>query len=291
MYTLDQIRCFVAVAEHLHFGRAAEELNMTQPPLSRQIQKLERAVGTLLLDRGNRHVLLTPAGEAFLVESRKLLALAHRAPLGARQVAAGRVGRLVIGFTGASGLSILGNVLALVGDAEPDVTVDLTEMVTGDQIQALAEERIDLGLGRVRSVPEGLTSRLLLSEKLVLALPQSHPLAALTRPLVRDDVAGLPLIMHSATRAQYFYDIVVRHFDIDHGQVKHTLSQVMTMVSLVAGGQGAALVPESVGYIKVPGVAFRALDDFKEEVVQLHALWNPETRNPAVTRALAAIGV
>src|SRR6185312_15315780 len=124
MFTLDQARSFIAVAEELHFGRAADRLSMTQPPLSRQIQKLERAIGVELLERTNRKVVLTAAGEAFLREARKLVVSADRAPLTARNIAAGRSGVLRIGFTAASGFSLLGPLLAQIAEVIPDVDVD-----------------------------------------------------------------------------------------------------------------------------------------------------------------------
>ncbi|HSN36803.1 MAG TPA: LysR family transcriptional regulator, partial [Arthrobacter sp.] len=131
MFTFDQLAGFIAVAEELHFGRAAERLNMTQPPLSRQIQKLERSVGAELLERDNRKVQLTHAGAAFLDEARRLVALAERAPLTARRIASGRSGLLRIGFTAASGLSILGPLLEEIATRLPDVDIDLQELVSG----------------------------------------------------------------------------------------------------------------------------------------------------------------
>ena len=148
MFTLDQARSFIAVAEELHFGRAAVRLNMTQPPLSRQIQKLEKTVGVELLERDNRRVALTAAGRAFLVEARKLVVAADRAPLLARRIAAGRSGVLRIGFTAASGFSLLGPLLSEIERVLPDVDVDLQELVTGEQLQALENGDLDLGLAR-----------------------------------------------------------------------------------------------------------------------------------------------
>ena len=117
MFTFDQIRCFVTVAEELHFGRAAERLQMTQPPLSRQIQKLERAVGVQLLERDNRKVELTPAGEAFLVEARRLLVLASSSLEQAQRIQAGAAGTARIAFTAASTFGVLTTV------AEPGLGV------------------------------------------------------------------------------------------------------------------------------------------------------------------------
>src|SRR5688500_11589703 len=105
MFSFDQLAAFIAVADERHIGRAAERLNMTQPPLRRQIQKLEKSIDTELLERDNRKVQLTPAGIAFLDEAKRLMALANRAPITARRIATGRAGVLRLGFTAASGFS------------------------------------------------------------------------------------------------------------------------------------------------------------------------------------------
>ncbi|WP_309133045.1 LysR family transcriptional regulator [Brevibacterium sp.] len=289
MYTLDQVKCFVAVASHLHFGRAAEELSMTQPPLSRQIQKLERFVGVTLLERDNRRVSLTPAGEAFLVNARMLLAVSDRAPRDAQRIAAGQWGRLSVGFTAASGFGILGSLVSVIEDRLPGIDLDLHEMVTGSQLENLAEGHIDLGIGRLEVPPQEIESELLLAERLMLAAPERHPLALLDRPLHRSDVTGQPLILHSATKATYFYNLIVRHFPIDHHMIKHSLSQVLTMVNLVADGHGIAFVPESTSLLKIPGVRYLAFADLTDDVVELKALWNSQSRNPALQRVLSVI--
>jgi DNA-binding transcriptional LysR family regulator len=187
MYTLDQVRCFVAVAEHLHFGKAAEALSMTQPPLSRQIQKLERFVGVDLLERDNKRVTLTAAGEAFLDNAQVLLAMADRAPQDARRIASGQWGRLSIGFTAASGFGILGSLVTAIEENFPGIDLDLYEMVTGEQLENLAEGRIDLGLGRSDTTPSFINSELLLAERLLLAIPDGHRLMDLERPLRKDE--------------------------------------------------------------------------------------------------------
>ena len=138
---------FIAVAEELHFGRAAERLNMTQPPLSRQIQKLERSVGAELLERDNRKVQLTAAGHAFLEDARRLLALAERAPVTARRIASGRSGHCASASPRPAGFSILGPLLEEISAMLPDVDIDLQEMVTGEQIQALQNGRTGSGAG------------------------------------------------------------------------------------------------------------------------------------------------
>lgn len=289
MYTLDQVRCFVAVAEHLHFGKAAEALSMTQPPLSRQIQKLEKFVGVDLLERDNRSVTLTAAGEAFLDNARVLLAMSDRAPQDARRIASGQWGRLSIGFTAASGFGILGSLVTAIESTNPGIDLDLHEMVTGKQIENLAEGHIDLGLGRLDTTPAFIDSELMLAERLLLAVPDGHRLLDLGRPLRKDDVTGEPLIMHSPTRATSFYDLIIRHFPIDHHMVRHSLSQVLTMINLVADNHGLAFVPESASLVSVPGVNFMAFEDLTEEIVELKALWNVQSKNPALRQVVSLL--
>ncbi|NJC21001.1 DNA-binding transcriptional LysR family regulator [Arthrobacter pigmenti] len=289
MFTLDQARSFVAVAEELHFGRAAERLNMTQPPLSRQIQKLERSIGVELLERDNRKVSLTAAGRAFLAEARKLVVAAERAPTTARRIAAGKSGQLRIGFTAASGFSLLGPLLTEIATELPDVDVELQELVTGEQVAAINDGDLDLGLARPAFDADTFESHLLFTEDLQLAVPTGHELDRLNRSLTVSDLKGVPLIMHSPTHARYFYDLVVRHVPVEHSNVVHTVSQILTMVALVAAGRGVAFVPESSSLLGVEGVSYLRLADIEPDAVELYAIWNREIRNPALGRLLEVI--
>jgi DNA-binding transcriptional LysR family regulator len=282
MFTFDQLAAFIAVAEEFHFGRAAERLNMTQPPLSRQIQKLERIVGTELLERDNRKVQLTPAGLAFLDEARRLLTLAGRAPATARRIASGRTGILRIGFTAASGYSVLGPLLEQISGIVPDVDIELQELVTGEQLDGLLTGELDLGLARPPFDARTFDSRLMSRESMVLTVPSGHPLAALDRDIGPEDFSHEALIMHSPTQARYFYDLVVRLLPIDHGNVVHTVSQIVTMVSLVAAKRGVAFVPESATALGINGVTFLPLAAGSTGQVELHALWNRRITNPAL---------
>ncbi|MFL4477912.1 LysR family transcriptional regulator [Paeniglutamicibacter sp. ORCA_105] len=289
MFTLDQARSFVAVAEELHFGRAAERLNMTQPPLSRQIQKLERSVGVELLERDNRKVNLTAAGEAFLVDARRLVISAERAPLNARRIASGQSGELRIGFTAASGFSLLGPLLSEISTQLPQVHLELSEMVTGEQVAALQDGDIDLGLARPPFDEKAFESQLLFSESLCIAVPTGHRLDTLPREIVIEDLASEALIMHSPTKARYFYDLVVRQIDFEHQNVVHSVSQVLTMIALVAAGRGIAFVPESAMLLGVEGVSYHRLEDISEDAVELHAIWSRNSRNPALAKLVQIV--
>ncbi|WP_028474874.1 LysR family transcriptional regulator [Nocardioides alkalitolerans] len=289
MFSFEQLRGFVAVAEELHFGRAAERLSMTQPPLSRQIQKLEREVGVRLFDRDNRGVALTPAGTAFLREATRLLALAEAAPDLARRIASGTVGTIRIGFTAASTFGVLTDVLDLVTAALPQVEIDLYEMVTREQVEALLAHEIDLALARPPFDPALFGSRLIRREELVVAVPAGHALTTLDRPVEVGDLAGEPLVMHSATKARYFYDLVVGLLPVEHHNVVHTVSQIATMTWLVASGRGLAFVPRSASLLGIAGVVHLPLVTREPKPVELHLLWPRDSANPALPLALETL--
>jgi DNA-binding transcriptional LysR family regulator len=288
-FTLEQLRGFVTVADELHFGRAAERLQMTQPPLSRQIQKLERVVGAQLLERDNRRVTLTAAGAAFLVEARRLLSLADSAPELARRVSSGAAGVVRVGFTAASAYEVLGTLLNELARALPDVDVDLAEMVTREQVAGLLNEEVDLGLARPPFDEEAFGSRLLHREALLVAAPVDHWLLELGRPVTAPDLAGEPVIMHSPTKAKYFYDLVAGVVPVAAENTVHTVSQVLTMLWLVAAGRGVAFVPASAARLPIEGVGFVRLETPAPEPVELHLLWARNSKNPALWRALAVL--
>ncbi|MDX3636973.1 LysR family transcriptional regulator [Streptomyces europaeiscabiei] len=288
-YTLEQLRGLVAVAEELHFGRAAARLRMTQPPLSRQIQKLEAAIGVQLLERDNRHVELTPAGEAFLVEARRILAIAEAAPNLAQRIHSGSRGVVRLGFTAASTFGTLGHLLNRLEQQLPDVRIELYEMVTREQIAALASEDLHLGLARPPFDSELFDSRLLHREALLLAVPAEHRLVDLDRPVGADDLTGEPLIFHSQQKARYFYDLMVSMVPLAQERVVHSVSQVLTMLWLVSANRGVAFVPASAMLLRIPNVAFVPLATHIPEPVELHLLWPRHSRNPALARALIAL--
>ncbi|OUM44948.1 LysR family transcriptional regulator [Arthrobacter sedimenti] len=289
MYSLDQLRGFVAVAEELHFGKAAERLRMTQPPLSRQIQKLEKAIQVQLFERDSRGVSLTAAGTAFLVEAQRLLALAESAPDLARRISKGSAGSIRIGFTAASTFGILGALLNEISRELPEVDVELREMVTGEQVRALLDGDIDLGLARPPFDEDVFSSRLLYREPLVAAVPESHHLAYVGRPLTIEDLKSEALIMHSPTQAKYFYDLIVRLAPAGQLHYVHTVAQILTMVSLVAANRGIALVPHSTTVLGIDGVRYCDIEGFGSDPVELFAIWLRDSKNPALHRVLEAV--
>ena len=287
MFDLNQLRCFVAVAEELHFGRAAARLNMTQPPLSRQVQILERILDVALFERTSRSVRLTPAGKSFLVEARRLLKQAEGAALLARRVAAGRAGAIGIGFTATSAHSCLPDLVAACRRQLPDVTLVLREMVSGDQFEALGNGQIDAGLLRPPVVQAGTASFRVAEERLMAALPADHPLARAPSLSLRD-FAGEPFIMYAPYEARYFHDLVIELFarsGLLPDYVQH-LSQIHSILALVRAGLGVSIVPEAALHLYSRGVVLRPLDLAAPRSAELYIAWRQDNDNPLLPAIL-----
>ena len=291
--TLQQLRGFAAVAEELHFGRAAARLNLTQPPLTRQIQGLERSLGVNLFDRTGRGVRLTAAGEVFLEHCRRVLALLEVAPDATRRAADGQTGTLRIAFTAIGAYAVLADFLAMVRKRTPGVSVELTELVSPDQLQALADLSIDIGLVRP-PIPDGFESVLVHSEDLVLAVPADHPLAivvgsgSLAGPVSLADVTD-DYIGYSPEGSRYLHDICAAMIGMNRYAVSQLASQVPTMLALVRAGLGCALIPRSIMAMGVQGVCYRELDAADAHSVTLHACWSPDSPNPALQRLVESL--
>ena len=174
---LRQLRCFVAVAEELHFGRAAKRLNLSQPPLTRTIQQLEAELGVVLLERTKRRVELAPAGKAFLAKSKRILSLSEEAVAETRRISEGLDGTLSVSFVGSAMYVLLPAVLREMHDRYPGVEINLHEMATDQQVSALLDYRTQAAFIRPGIVHPMLRSQLVLREDLAIALPRSHPLA------------------------------------------------------------------------------------------------------------------
>ncbi|MEU8302296.1 LysR substrate-binding domain-containing protein [Actinomadura sp. NPDC048955] len=288
MFTLTQLANFVAVAEELHFGRAARRLRMTQPPLSRQIQLLENELKVRLFDRTNRSVRLTPAGRAFLVEARRLLQQADHAAMSVRQVSAGEAGTIILGFTAASAHATLGRVLEAARAALPDVEIVLREMVTRDQVRALAEGGLDLGLVRPPVSDPDLEDRPADRESLLAAVPHGHPLAEGDGPVSLADLDGRRFLMYSPVEARYFHELLVSLFRQARVSPVYAqyLSQVHSILALVSCGWGLALVPAAAARLRYAGVVFRPVDLPDPAPVELSLAWRRGNDNPALALLL-----
>lgn len=280
MFEISQLRCFVAVAEELHFTRAAERLNMTQPPLSRQIRLLEHSVGVILIERSSRAVTLTAAGKAFLPEATRILRLAQEAAVKARRTARGEQGMLSIGFSAASGYSLLPEVVRRIRQACPDVALNLKELVSTAQVEALNAGEIDLALMRPHTINSELESVLMVTESLMLAVQASQAGAWPDEPTL-GCLHGRPFIMYSPYEARPFYQMLSERFareGVVPDVVEH-IGQVHTMLALVGAGLGAALIAEGACRLKFEGIVTRRV---ATEPVQLVCAYRRGNENPVL---------
>ncbi|WP_418060214.1 LysR substrate-binding domain-containing protein [Pimelobacter simplex] len=290
MDLLRHLRYFVTVAEERHFGRAAERLHMAQPPLSQQIRRLEAELGVDLFVRTTRRVDLTEAGTAYLERARAILGSVDDAAEEARRVAAGVVGRLAIGCVGSATYSLLPDLSRRLAEELPGVDFAFRgEMLVADQVEALRAGAIDIALLRPTDDDAGLTVTRLREERLVVAVPAGHRLAAKRQVRVAD-LAGVDLIVHAAARRSVMYD-VVRDLFAEAGvapQIRHEVGETSTLVTLVAGGLGAAVVPEPVGALALAGVVYRPLVR-PVRSVELTAAHRAERTEPHLHRTLTVL--
>ena len=290
---LRPLRYFVAVAEEMHFGRAAARLHMTQPPLSQTIQALESQLGTPLFSRTRRSVALTAAGRALLPEAQRLLMQAESLPALVQRAAAGESGQLRLAFVSSADYSVLPVALREFRSAYPAVQIDLREATSDVQLEELAAGNIDLGI-LIPPVPDKLKTILdyfpVLTEPLVLALPADSKLATATRKVSLKSCAGLPLIIFPRRLAPALHDQILGCFR-DAGltpSIEQKAIQMQTIVGLVAAGMGIALVPQSVSNLKRPGVEYRALKE-ASPLVEIGLAWRRDNTSPVLQAFLDLI--
>ncbi len=253
-------RQFITVAEELHFGRAAQRLHMTQPPLTQAIANLERQLAVRLFDRTKRSVQLTATGHALLPQARELLVRAQALPMHARAAERGDVGRLRLAFVSTVGFGLLPQWLREFGALHPQVEFELVE-ATGDvQLRALERGEIDAGfmLHSPGMGPVRLEALRVSREPLVLALPEQHPLAG-ARALSLEPILKEPLVMFPRRILPSLHDAI---FGMYHAAgrmptVAQEAIQMQTIVNLVSAGLGLAWVPDSVRQFQRPGVVYR----------------------------------
>ncbi|MEO8203020.1 MAG: LysR family transcriptional regulator [Betaproteobacteria bacterium] len=285
---LRQLRQFVAVAEHLHFGRAAQALHISQPPLSRSIQDLEAKLGARLFERSRRKVELTPAGRWYLEEARQVLARLERASRAVAELAAGGAGSLRIGFVTIADYSVLPALLSRFKAAQPGVTLSLRELVTEAQLEALAAGDLDLGFVLPPLPGREVDSIAVNREPLVIALPARHPLAATQGPLGVRTLADEPFVMVPASLARGLSDVVLG-LCTRAGfapRIAQEAVQMQTVVSLVSSGLGVAIVPASLLNLRRSGVIYRAVRDAHPKI-ELRLAWRRDARSAALTRFVA----
>ena len=257
----NQLRCFITLAEELHFGRAAARLYMTQPPLSRQIRLRVESLGVRRLDRTSRMVRLTEAGAAFLLAARQMLTMAELSVDTARRIHKGSAGRVALGFTAVSGYWLIPELLGRVQRALPDIDIALKEMVTSDQIAALNAGTIALAMMRPAiAEQEGLIHRRYHREPMVLALPVGHPLAERAQ-IGPEDLRHQPMIAYAPDEGRYFYEMTLELLaeTLPPPRIVQYIGQTHSIMALVNAGMGIALVPASVRYLGFSNVVCKTI--------------------------------
>ena len=251
------LRYFLALAEELHFGRAAQRLSISQPPLSLNIQQLEASVGARLFTRNSRGVQLTAAGQAFVPAARALLAQAGAAMREAREVAQGQAGELQIGFAGTLLYCGLPQVLQRFQASHPRLRLALRELSSSEQLAELVRDRLDVGFVHTPRVPPGFEQVLVASQPLVVCLPAEHALAS-KRQLALSALQGQALVVVSRAVSPDYHERILAECELAGWlpPVVHELRHWLSVVALVAQGQGAALVPAALAQSALAGAAF-----------------------------------
>lgn len=289
-----QLRHFVTVADALHFGRAAEQLHMTQPPLSQSIRLLEQDLGIVLFTRTRRSVALTAVGAQFLPHARKVLEDAQKLPEIARRLSRGEIGTLRIGFVSTAAYSLLPGLVSRYKARFPEVDIQLREATSDVQIDALLSGAADAGLLIAppdRALPAPLTYRTLRREPLVAAVPLDWlESGRMTATPGFAEIADAALILFPRHGAPALHDLITGYY-ARHGTAPamgQPAMQMQTIVSLVSAGMGIALVPESLREMARTGVAYLPLSG-TPPVMETGLAWRADNDAPALSHLVGLL--
>ncbi|MDN6177491.1 MAG: LysR family transcriptional regulator [Micrococcaceae bacterium] len=257
-----QLRYFVAVAEEMHFNRAAARLLIAQPALSQQIQRLERELKTRLFTRTTRSVELTETGKVLLVAARKVILESEQALRSIEQAVEGRTGLLRVGFVGSAALNLIPRIVPPLRIQYPGLELELHELTTEQQLGALESGTLDVGIVRDGESLPGITARELTREPLIVALPDDHPLAR--RPsLALADLSEAGFVVFPRDQVSRLYD-VISALCLHAGfrlRVAQEAIQFPTILGLVAAKTGIAVVPEGMRALQLAGLRYVPLTD------------------------------
>lgn len=260
---LRHLRYFVAVAEELHFGRAAARLRISQPPLSQQIQILEQQIGAILLARTNRSVSLTAAGSQFLQDARQILSQVETAAGRAARLHQGETGELRIGFTSSAPfIKAVSDSLSTFRRSYPDVHLQMREINTREQIAPLNDGELELGLMRHTHLPDTLASTLVLREPLLAMVHRDHPLAERSK-ISLQELANEPFVFFDPHVGTGLYDDILSLLK-RHGispYITQEVGEAMTIIGLVSAGLGVSILPASFERIRISDVVWLPLEE------------------------------
>lgn len=282
MLDIRQLRHFVAVAEELHFARAADRLGVAQSAVSAQIQRLENHLKVRLLDRGKRKpVSLTDAGELFLAEAVATLRHMDRAEQVGLLASRGLSGVVRLGYVASAvNTGLLSRVLKEFRGSHPEVRMDVFAMETPRQLEAISSGEIDVGIGRQRRLyPAGVEGSTVHGERLLVVLPESHKLAG-KRAIKARDLRGQHFVEPQFNETEGFAEILSRLGQVGRFSVasEHRVNDIITAVSLAAADYGVVIAPESIRVFQQPGVVFKRISDFTE---QIHLVLARRRREPS----------
>jgi DNA-binding transcriptional LysR family regulator len=294
---LRHLRYFLAVATELHFGHAAEKLHIAQPPLSHQIRQLEAELGFELFTRTKRSVILTPAGQAFLIQVKQIFQQLDQAIEIGRKTSRGELGQISIGFVGSATYNILPVMLQQFRDRYPQVQIELHELTTDRQLIWLREGKIDIGLMRPPIIEPDVTSEIVFEESLAIALPASHQLATVDSIDLRL-LAREPFILFPRQLAPGLYDPIIALCQAAGFSplVVQECIQMQTIVSLVSANMGVSIVPESIQQVQRAGVVYKPIQDLtppgSKQILRLATIsivWRTNDDSPTVSRLLEIV--
>ena len=272
---LRHLRYFIAVAEELHFGRAAARLNISQPPLSQQIQILEQQIGARLFARTNRSVSLTAAGRQFLADSRHILSLVDDAAARASRLHHGETGELHIGFTSSAPfIKAVSDTLSTFRRRYPDVHIQTRETNTREQIVPLNEGALDLGLMRNTQLPETLVWERVLREPLLAMVPSDHPLAR-QEAVSLIELAREPFVFFDPHVGTGLYDDILGLMR-RYGQtpmIAQEVGEAMTIIGLVAAGLGVSILPASFRRVQLLEMCWLPIEE-QDAVSEMWLVWS-----------------
>lgn len=283
------LRYFVVLADELHFGRAAERLHITQPPLSMNIRQLEQSMGARLFDRNSKAVALTAAGRAFLPAAQALLANADEAAQLARAVDQGVAGRLRIGFVGSMLYRGLPTLLKAFEHRHPRLRVELAEVNSQDQIAELSRGQLDCGFVHQIRVPAGLAQQVVSDEPFVCCLPAAHHQAG-AASIALAELEHESLVMFSRAASPDYYEQIMAVCSRAglFPDVRHQARHWASVVALVAQGLGVALVPAAMAKSGTPGVRYVGIRGATQKS-QVYCVWQRAHANPALQAFLTAV--
>lgn len=279
---LRHLRYFISVAKHLHFSEAAQELNISQPPLSKQIKQLEEEIGAELFYRNNRKVELTEAGKYFYSTSINLLNQLEREVFTVREIHEGAIGSLRIGFGGSVVYDFLPKIIKIVNKLYPDLKLELQQLTSNEQVKSLLDGSIDIGL----LVPPVLNDKIAVlpvrEESFVVCMPSNHRLACDVLPIDIKEFSNDKIIMTPEKSGKGYYDLIMSLFTEAgfYPDIIQTAQEQQTIVSLVASELGIAFVPESTQRIVHENVRYLPI---KQQTKKITALaWNKENYRPSI---------